>query len=219
MNTATPMLTPVYTPMLVSAGRDFPLDAVFEPKWDGWRALVEVVDGRLSVRTRSGREVSATLPELDHLPTVLASAVGGARVVLDGELIVHDGTAGSFSQLAGRMARVRPRPGLTDPGPPVSFVAFDVLHLGESLISRPWHERRHALEALALTGPAWCTTALSHDAPALWQFVLERDLEGIVAKNVHSLYRPGVRSTSWVKFKTAQWRRLHAPSRRPRARR
>lgn len=193
---------PQYSPMLVSAGHPFAPDAVFEPKWDGWRAIVTCAPGSLTVRTRTGRDITSALPELAPLGDTLC----GREVVLDGELVL-DGTGRSFPALAGRMARRTPG------GPTVSFVAFDCLWLEGPLLDAPWHRRREALEDLELAGAAWCTTPAYDDLAALWTTVCQLELEGIVAKSRSAPYRPGVRSRDWVKHKTARWRRAHGAAR------
>ena len=70
----------------------------FEPKLDGWRAMV-YVDGAVTVRTRTGRNVSAALPELKPL----ADALEGRRAVLDGELVARQGRAWDFYRLGPRL--------------------------------------------------------------------------------------------------------------------
>lgn len=97
---------PVFQPMLAVSGPIYGHedDYAFEPKWDGWRALVSVHDGHVAVRTRTGRVVTAAVPELGDL----ADDVGDHSVVLDGELVAHQGTPASFYRLGPRMATRRP---------------------------------------------------------------------------------------------------------------
>ena len=97
-----PVVLPLIEPMLASSG---PIpgsadDWAFEPKLDGWRAMVYVADGWLMVRTRTGRNVTDQLPEVARLPDVLDRRA----VVLDGELVAHQGTPRSFYRLGPRMA-------------------------------------------------------------------------------------------------------------------
>src|SRR4051794_29795469 len=117
---------PRYEPMLASSGRilGHADDYTFEPKWDGWRAMVTIHAGRLVVRTRRGHDVTGAVPELGPL----ADAADGSSLVLDGELVAGAGTPASFYRIGGRMASRRPgaiarqvlRTQLT-------FVPFDVL--------------------------------------------------------------------------------------------
>ena len=97
----------------------------------------------------------------------------------------------------------------------MTFVAFDALAIdNEPFIAEPYSERRAHLEQLELNGSSWCT------APQLFGHVSdvlaacrEHDVEGIVAKRIGSPYRPGERSSNWLKLKTADWRASHAPRR------
>jgi bifunctional non-homologous end joining protein LigD len=173
-----------------------------EPKLDGWRALV-YVDGGVRVRTRSGRDVTGSLPEL----TGIADQVPDGTV-LDGELIACGGRGIDFYAVAPSMATRRRRA-------PLAFVAFDVPHLAdEPTIGLSYRDRRRLLVLLELAGPAWCTVP-SFDAEA--EHVLEEcarlRLEGLVAKRVDSRYEPGKRSASWRKVTCADWREHHAPLR------
>jgi len=204
------MPLPIIEPMLVSSG---PIpgsadDWAFEPKLDGWRAMVYVADGWHMVRTRTGRNVTDQLPEVAGLPDVLDRRA----VVLDGELVAHQGTPLSFYRLGPRMAArsASARSTLT----PLTFVAFDLLWLDGDLTRAPYSERRAGLESLSLNGPAWCTASSFPGAGAiLFAECVNLGLEGLVAKRLKSRYRPGQRSRDWVKAKTESWRAEHGPFR------
>src|SRR5215207_9286661 len=79
-------------------------DYGFEPKWDGWRALVTVSDEGVEVRTRTGRVVTAAVPELAPLATQLE----GRSAVLDGELVAQEGRPATFYRRGERMATTSP---------------------------------------------------------------------------------------------------------------
>jgi bifunctional non-homologous end joining protein LigD len=173
----------------------------YEPKLDGWRAMVVVEAGAVKVRTRTGRDVSDSLPELAALPATLQDR----SVVLDGELVAGAGKPEDFYGIAGRMASRRRRI-------PLTFVAFDVLFVdGQTVCDRPYDERRDTLEQLELKSANWAAVP-SFDGEAADVFVAcaELGLEGLVAKRVESRYRPGQRSRDWVKLKTTSWREHHA---------
>jgi bifunctional non-homologous end joining protein LigD len=176
-----------------------------EPKLDGWRALV-YVDGRLRVRTRSGRDVTGSLPELAGIVEQVPDGT-----VLDGELVAHGGRSVDFYSVGpSMMARRR--------SAPLTFVVFDVPHLaGEATTSLPYSHRRRLLELLEVDGPAWCTVP-SFDAEAgeVLEECARLQLEGLVAKRVDSRYEPGKRSAHWRKVKCAAWREQHAPLRHER---
>ena len=201
--------------MLVGKGPLPRGNVIFEPKNDGWRCTVGV-DGpvrTLRVETRSGRVVTASVPELGPL----AGAVGERRVVLDAELIVRDGSPDSFYALAGRMAASTPlaveRARRVEP---VSLVIFDVLWLdGASVVAAPYHERRSILEELRLRGPRWVTTPVYEDGDALLDACEAVGAEGMVAKSTNAPWRAQMRTLQWVKFKTPSWLRVHSARRLP----
>jgi ATP-dependent DNA ligase len=194
-------VTMPFAPMLAtnSAPRTLTGRWVLEPKFDGWRVIVAIDDG-VRVWTRRGHDVTQRLPELGGLADAIDT-----RVVLDGELVAGQGRASDFYGVLPRVAR----------SAPLSFVAFDVLaYDGTPVINEPYSRRRELLDGLGLRDDTWCT------APPLFGSVLdvlsvcaEHDVEGIVAKRTDSRYRPGERSTDWLKLKTADWRAMHGPRR------
>jgi bifunctional non-homologous end joining protein LigD len=132
---AVPSFTP---PMLATSGRpNVSLDGwVVEPKADGWRAQVAVDADGCTVWTRTGRDITAKVPEV----AVLADL--GVEVVLDGELVTGAGLPADFYPLAGLMSARRRRRRVT-------FVAFDVLRLnGRSLLDYDLASRREVLDCL-----------------------------------------------------------------------
>jgi ATP-dependent DNA ligase len=86
-------------------------------------------------------------------------------------------------------------------------------------ISRPLVERKRLLDELHLFGPAWATNG-SHqgDGETLFKVCAELGHEGVVAKRLDAPYLSGIRSRTWLKRKTPDWKREHAPHRRPRVR-
>lgn len=189
-------------PMLATAGALPVADEArwaFEMKWDGVRAVVYLDRGAVRVLTRNDRDVTATYPELhalgDALPTTSA--------VLDGELVAFDETGRpSFGELQARMHVQRPPAALRE-RVPVTYLVFDLLHLGdESLLRRTYAERRAALEDLGLHGPSWDTPpAFDGDGAAALDVSQAQGLEGVIAKRRDSTYEPGRRSKHWVKVK------------------
>ena len=187
-------------PMLATAGA-LPRDDghTFEAKWDGVRALARWDGSALALHTRNGRDATAAYPELAGL----GPALGDTPVVLDGEVVAldEDGRP-SFQRLQGRMhvASARTAAGLTGTTP-VTYLVFDVLHLGDrSLMPEPWEARRAELEALALAGPSWATPpSFRGEGAAILEAMRARGMEGVVAKRTDSPYLPGVRTKAWTK--------------------
>ncbi|WP_138759812.1 non-homologous end-joining DNA ligase [Modestobacter altitudinis] len=172
----------------------------YEFKWDGVRALAHVQAGRLRLRARSGNDVTGTYPELHRLPGVLA----GHDAVLDGEVVALDGRGRpDFGLLQGRMHRTGPEVARMAAASPVTYLVFDLLALdGESLLTRPWTERRERLDALGLVSDRWVTTPwFRGNGDQVQAASLENGLEGVLAKRLDSPYRPGGRGPDWRKVK------------------
>jgi bifunctional non-homologous end joining protein LigD len=184
-----------------------------EAKWDGWRALV-YIDGSLRVRTRTGRQVSDSLPEL----TGLVDALDGHSVILDGELVACPEGKVDFYAVAPRMSHTGRMARWAAQEVPVTFISFDLLHLdGQDLTALPLVERKRLLDELHLAGPAWATNGWHQgDGDTLFRVCSELGHEGVVAKRLDAPYLPGRRTRTWLKRKPDAWKRDHAPRRRPR---
>lgn len=166
----------------------------YEVAWDGVRVLADVHEGAVVLRSGTGRDVSATFPEL----TALADA--HADVLLDGEVVALDHGRPSPAALTDRLHVGDPRAAAhAAETTPVTLLAFDVLRLyGVGLLDRPWQERRESLDRLQPSGRAWQVSPVYPDAGALLTATLEQGLDGVVAKRRASTYRPGRRSPDWV---------------------
>jgi bifunctional non-homologous end joining protein LigD len=175
----------------------------FEMKWDGVRAVAYVEGGRIALLSRNDRDVTATYPEL----RLLGEALGSTQVVLDGEIVAFDAHGlPNFGRLQQRMhvtsatqiRRLRTTV-------PVVYILFDVLHLdGRSTLALPYRERRALLESLHLSGPSWQTPpALEGAGEDLREGTRVQGLEGVIAKRADSSYRPGRRTSDWLKIKNS----------------
>lgn len=188
--------------MLATAGR-LPTGPgwAYEFKWDGVRVVADLGDGG-RFYARSGPEVTIAYPELVGLAGAVAEAAGDA--VLDGEVVVltPEGRP-SFVSLAERMHVREPgRAARLAATHPVTYMIFDVLRAGgRDLTGLPYTERRAALEGLGLAGPHWLVPPSFTDGAATAVAAEENALEGVVAKRLGSVYRPGQRSADWVKVK------------------
>lgn len=186
--------------MLATSG-ELPSGAgwAYEFKWDGVRAVAELTDGGVArFYARTGTEITAAYPELAPLAGVVDDAV------LDGEVVALD-TRGvpSFTALAERMhVRDRSRAARLAVTVPVTYMIFDLLRLhGEDLTAAPYERRRAALAELPLAGPSWLVPPSFTDGAATVAAAGENGLEGVVAKRLGAVYRPGVRSPDWIKLK------------------
>lgn len=178
-------------PMLSSEGSVAKLKAsqwAFEGKWDGYRVIVDADRGRLVVRSRRGRDVTAEYPQFEAVAADLADH----HAILDGEAVALDESGvPSFSKMQNRARSTR-----------VEFWAFDILHLdGRSLLRAKYCDRRRILEALAEGGGLIVPDLLPGDGPEGLEYARRQKWEGVVAKKRDSTYQPGRRSSSWIKDK------------------
>ncbi|WP_278234848.1 ATP-dependent DNA ligase [Isoptericola sp. AK164] len=189
-----------------------PADWAFEVKWDGFRAIAEVLPpddaaGRAGVRltSRSGRDLTPTFPELQALGEMVPAEE--LPLVLDGEIVALDGDARpSFRRLQQRanlaaprdVERARRRVG-------VDLVLFDVLRTaGVDLTDHPYTERRAALDRLVSPRPPVHVPAgLEGTAEEAMAESRRLGLEGVVAKRRRAGYAAGRRSRDWLKIKHA----------------
>ena len=195
--------------MLAVPSRQLPVDDgswAYEMKWDGMRALVGI-DGDVWLTSRAGNDATGRFPEI----APIADALGSVDALLDGELVaLDDQGVPSFERLQPRMqahGRTAVEKGMATQ--PVVLMVFDVLWLaGHSTCELPYTERRTLLERLELVGPFWQTppTTFGADGQGTGAAVRETSrtlgLEGVVAKRVDSIYRPGRRADAWRKVKT-----------------
>ncbi|MEW6476989.1 MAG: hypothetical protein AB1679_32435 [Actinomycetota bacterium] len=184
----------IVDPMLATSG-PLPTDEehwAFEPKWDGFRAIVGRDGRRLRIMSRRGTDLAGRLPELAPLMDAVP-----AGTTIDGELVLFDSEGRVDFEGMRRRGFGQPSPGR------LVFVAFDVLTLaGEEVIAQRWDVRRALLVELGLDGPAWCTTpAYLGEGITLFEATRAQGIEGVVAKRLDAPYRPGVRTTAWVKTK------------------
>jgi bifunctional non-homologous end joining protein LigD len=198
-------------PMLADASTALPRDEArwsFEVKWDGVRALAYVQPGRLRLESRNLREITDGYPEVRGILRDL----GMREAVFDGELITFDEEGRpSFERLQRRMHVTSPSAvRRLSASTPVVYAIFDLLYLdGHDLMGRPYSERRAALEALELGGPAWRVPAVhTGQGRALLKATEAQGLEGVVAKRLESRYEPGRRTGAWLKVKHVQRQEL-----------
>jgi ATP-dependent DNA ligase len=197
-----PVMPPV-APMLARLSADIPVGAYsYEPKWDGFRAVVFRDSDAVKIGSRNGRPMERYFPEV-----VTAVRAGlPARCVVDGEIVVPDPSRGhlDFEALQQRIHPAESRVKLLAQRTPAHYVIFDLLALGErDLTGEPFRERRRALEQ-ALAGapsPIHLTPATRDpDVAARWFDEFEgAGLDGVVAKPLELAYQPDRRVMIKVK--------------------
>ncbi len=178
-----------YRPMLSTPVKELPRGEgwLFEPKWDGYRALAYLRGGEVELQSRTGR--SDLTKRFDPIARVLPRAVRTPDCVLDGEVCAIDDTGrASFSAMqqgAGTLV----------------YYVFDLLEQdGEPLIDLPLIERRRRLKKVLGRSKSVVITDTFDDGDALFEAAAQQGLEGVMAKRADSRYDQG-RSRQWLKVK------------------
>lgn len=172
----------------------------FEVKYDGYRLLGAVEEGRAYLRYRRGQDVTERFPEIDRALARLPFS----SFVVDGEVVVLDALGKpSFQLLQNRVHNVRPADvARATVKLPATYYVFDLIALeGHDLRNRPLSERKAFLrDVLPPTGPVRFSEHFEREGETLYRQVVEMGLEGIVAKRADSTYR-SERSSDWRKVR------------------
>ena len=182
-----PVMPPV-EPMLAKLVNELPAGQLYEPKYDGFRALVFRDGDEIVITSRNGRPLARYFPEV--VEALVANLP--QRCVVDGEILIAD----SFWALQQRLHPAESRVRKLAEETPAGYHAFDLLALGgDDYMPRPFRERRAALEA-ALAGaqpPVHLTPITADEATAREWFEQLPDTDGLIAKDPERPYRPGER--------------------------
>ena len=199
-------IAPPVSPMLAKLARELPTsggkagDFLFEPKWDGFRAIVFRDGDHVEIGSRNEKPLTRYFPDLldplrAHLPD---------RCVVDGEIVIATEGGLDFDRLSLRIHPAASRVATLAEETPASFVAFDLLAEGhDDLRAAPFRERRARLErALRDAEPPVLLTPATTDR-ALAEEWFERfegaGLDGVVAKPLDGSYEEGKRTMQKVK--------------------
>jgi ATP-dependent DNA ligase len=182
-----PLMPPV-KPMLAKSVKTIPVGMMYEPKWDGFRAIVFRDGDEVELGSRQERPLTRYFPELvqavrTNLPP---------RCVVDGEIVIVRDDRLDFDALLNRIHPAESRINLLAHETPASFIAFDLLALAdESLVEKPLEKRRHLLEGLPIHPPIHITPATtSLELAHAWFDQFEgAGLDGVVAKPLDLPYR------------------------------
>jgi ATP-dependent DNA ligase len=188
-----PVMPPV-SPMLAKSVRSIPADASYEPKWDGFRSICFRDRDQVELGSRNERPMTRYFPEL--VAAVIAELP--ERCVIDGEIVIATENGLDFEALQQRIHPADSRVQMLAKTTPASFIAFDLLALGDDdYTRRPFSERRAALvDALAASGPSIHATPATTDLDTARRWFDEFEgagLDGVIAKPLDITYKPDKR--------------------------
>ena len=193
---------PPVSPMLAKVAGEIPAGQHYEPKWDGFRSIIFRDGDEVEIGSRNERPMTRYFPEVVEA----VKANFPERAVIDGEIIVADTERNTldFEVLQQRIHPAASRVKLLSVQTPASFVAFDLLALGdEDLTTRPLAERRDLLErALADAGPPIYVTPATQDLEVAREWFNQFEgagLDGLIAKKLELTYQPDKRVMTKIK--------------------
>lgn len=178
-------LSPPIKPQLALTRKQLPTgeEWAYEPKLDGFRAIVFVDGDEAYIQSRGGKPFNRYFPELSFAP---------GRWVLDGELVIRDADGNlEFDAMQERIHPAQSRIEMLSQEIPARYIVFDLMAEGdEVLCERPLRERRQRLEAIAEQAGLELTP-LTPDAEQAERWL--NSIEGVMAKDLTAPYEPGKR--------------------------
>ncbi|MHA6784431.1 ATP-dependent DNA ligase [Pseudonocardia saturnea] len=196
-----PVMPPV-KPMLAKPVAAIPDGQLYEPKWDGFRSIIFRDGDEVEIGSRNEKPMTRYFPEVVEA----VKANFPERAVIDGEIVVLDREHNTldFEVLQQRIHPAASRVRMLAETTPASFVAFDLLALGDDdLTGLPFAERRAALEtALAAAKPPVHVTPLTRDSALAQQWFEQFEgagLDGLIAKKAEQTYQPDKRVMAKIK--------------------
>jgi bifunctional non-homologous end joining protein LigD len=214
-SSASPSSTAVLVPQPIKASmptRIYPMlaesveepfdddDWLFEIKWDGYRAIAFVENGKVRLVSRNQNELTARYPELHDM----AKLVKAKTAILDGEVVALDEEGRPSFSLMQQRTGFRPggRRGAANADVPILYYAFDLLYLdGYDWRRMPLEERKHKLQSvLVIDDVVRYSDHYEAQGKALFEIARQKKLEGILAKRGGSCYEER-RSREWLKIK------------------
>lgn len=178
-------------PMLCSLVKE-PIESaeyIYELKWDGYRILSSVEANKVTMSSRGGLDYTLKYPLIAEALQSL-----GHDLIIDGEVVVlNEEGKPDFDTLQLYNGKRTP----------IRYCVFDLLYLnGNDLKDLPLYQRKELLETIIKENDIFLFSESFEDGKALYEKVLEDNLEGIVAKKKDSTYVPGARSYDWLKIPT-----------------
>jgi bifunctional non-homologous end joining protein LigD len=188
-------------PMLSSPG--VPKDLVspgfiYEPKLEGIRAFLIKTAKGIKLINRKGRDISASYPELLNPALIPADSC-----MLDGEILIFDKNGNPGLNLVLKREHIANEDDINKAAEemPATFCAFDLLAInGKNMVAKTLDTRKNELDKL-ITGNARLQKVFyTSDGIGLWDFIMAKHLDGVVAKKKDSAYLAGKRTGLWLKI-------------------
>src|SRR5829696_4912166 len=182
-------------------------DWVFEVKWDGVRAILlhnKAKEAITEIQSRNGKNITHRYPEITKaIGTVVKS---NESIVLDGEIVVLNKEGIPDFQMHQKRMNVESQRDIEflSNEIPATYFVFDILYInGRNVEELELSDRRKILNSVIAEGSKRIRISeyIEEKGKALFKSVIERHLEGIVAKDKHSKYHQGIRSSAWLKIK------------------
>lgn len=175
-------------------------DFIFELKLDGLRCIAYLDPQQgTDLRNKRNKALVSLYPELTDIHTCVTK-----KCILDGELVLFKDGAPDFYSMQKRSVMKDPfKIRIAARQAPVSFVAFDLLAVGDEVVMQlPLMKRKELLQQYVVDGERMQISRYIEELGIpFYELVEERNLEGVVAKHKESVYRPGKRSSEWIKIK------------------
>jgi bifunctional non-homologous end joining protein LigD len=178
------------SPMLATL-TDKPFDRpgwIFETKWDGYRAIAEIENGKVNLYSRRGNSLAADYPPImKSLESVTCDAV------FDGEIVALKKGLPDFHTLQN----------YGEEKAEIKYVIFDLLYInGEDLRELPLIERKKRLAEVFPKNPAIILSEyVEEKGEEFFKKIVAQDIEGVLAKDASSSYLEGKRTEAWLKIK------------------
>lgn len=171
----------------------------YQVKWDGVRILSYINKNRVELRNKKNNLRTIQYPELANLTQILT----GEQAVLDGEIVVLKNGKPSFSSVMRRDRSSSPSTiTYLQTILPVQYMIFDLIqYKNQDLTDRPLSYRKQLLTEVFNQQPGFYLVDDFLHGQSLFESVKAQDLEGIVAKKIHSRYLPGKHHKDWFKIK------------------
>lgn len=172
---------------------------IYEIKWDGERCIAYLEPGKLpELRNKRNVRMLVKVPELTEISKQVKR-----KCILDGELFILKDGRPNFAAIQRRsLMSDYFKISLDAKKYPATFVAFDILYIDDhATLFLPLSERKKLLADTVTDSPRMAVSKHFDCGTALFDFALQAELEGIVAKNKESIYIQGKRTTEWIKMK------------------